>query len=242
MNNIYRTILSLLILSVCQPVCAEISFDTYFPEKNLSISNDTVNNKIYCRINQTECSSSCEIGLPELPIKHLRFIVPTNATNFSISVNINDTVLKSARHKVIPVQPPTTAENAEHPNFKEPDNAIYSTDKFLYNQFAEIVEEGFFDGNKHIITVAVYPIAYNPTNGNIKLTSSAKITINYDLCNPDYARTINKVTQRCSDIDYVKSIVVNSEQVDEFINSCVSASNYLDCELPAYEYCIVSNH
>lgn len=241
MNNIYRTILSLLILSVCQPVCAEISFDTYFPEKNLSISNDTVNNKIYCRINQTECSSSCEIGLPELPIKHLRFIVPTNATNFSISVNINDTVLKSARHKVIPVQPPTTAENAEHPNFKEPDNAIYSTDKFLYNQFAEIVEEGFFDGNKHIITVAVYPIAYNPTNGNIKLTSSAKITINYDLCNPDYARTINKVTQRCSDIDYVKSIVVNSEQVDEFINSCVSASNYLDCELPTYEYCIVTN-
>lgn len=85
------------------------------------------------------------------------------------------------KNQVYPIQPEKISSSDVSYDFKEPDRAIYEINRFFPGKGAEIVDEGFLDGDKHIITVAIYPTSYNPTTNVVRLTTSYTISLSYDL-------------------------------------------------------------
>lgn len=233
---------SLVIIALLQalPGTAEIKYDASFSASGISIANDTIGEKIYSHINYAGCSLSGAEGYPELPVKYVRFIVPADATNFVVSSKANSSTSVIVKNQVYPIQPEKISSSGVFPDFKEPDRAIYEVNRFFPEKDAEIVDEGFLDGDKHIITVAIYPTSYNPTTNVVRLTTSYTISLSYNLNGNNAIRPIARGTQQSAIVDYVKSIVVNSDQVDDFVSLTLTTNN-AESSIPTYEYCIVTN-
>lgn len=125
--------------------------------------------------------SSGEIGSPQLPVKYLRFMVPTYCNNISVAYKAS--TLHESRgcsHLPYPAQPPVMTNNSLPPEFLPPISDAYSvkTDK----PRLQIIEESFIDGFHHVVTVAVSPVAYNGEDNSVSIFSDITFSLNYDEC------------------------------------------------------------
>lgn len=123
---------------------------------------------------------STEVADPQIPVMYLRFGIPRGmkADNLEYKVQQRETI--TLDKKILPAQHPIpTSLNYQWNGFVEPKNSIYQRDSLYPGKIAEIVQEGLFDGDIPIVTIAVYPVQYNPVKNVIDILSSLEIKLNY---------------------------------------------------------------
>ncbi len=64
-----------------------------------------------------------------------------------------------------------------------PDSTVYSNNRYWPAVPVQVVDEGFLGGDNHIVTVAVWPISYAPTDGEILFRNSVTVRLDYSVKN-----------------------------------------------------------
>jgi len=158
------------------------------------------------RIN--ECSSSGDIGNPQLPVKVLSFVLPYNFTVTGVVINSIVQEKLSENFYIFPAQPPRRLDGSEEPPFVEPNSAIYGSSAPYPNKTVEIINDVYTHGY-HVVTVAIYPVVYHPANREIYLRDIS-FTINYN----------NSFDSRLS-IPFEKQSLSRAELGKQFVKSMV---------------------
>ena len=145
-------------------------------------------------------------GKPSLPVDFIRFSVPCNATNFTVTATpvVGETL--QLDYPVCPIQ-------ANPSTVTPPDNMAYSLAVYP-SASARYEDQGMLAGENHIITVAVNPMTIMPGN-RLKVCSAVNLTISYDLSDTPpikpLVRTDTVLLNRGHDI--ARSVVVNPGDV-----------------------------
>lgn len=124
-----------------------------------------------------------EVGSPELPVEHFRFLVPVYSGNFRATV-VSATAPSSLplAGRVMPAQVPQKADGSPAPGFTYPDAEAYAR---VYSPEAWVVDDGFIDGCNHIVTVAVRPVSYDDATLTASAYGNVVVRLDYDLCGAD---------------------------------------------------------
>ena len=113
----------------------------------------------------------------------LLFALSISAANAQISYTATfDQHLLTTRYTlpVYPTQPPIPSDrNTSEQLFVSPDSTVYSNNRYWPAVPVQVVDEGFLDGDNHIVTVAVCPISYAPTDGEILFRNSVTVRLDY---------------------------------------------------------------
>lgn len=179
-------------------------------------------------------------GAPLLPCRILQFSVPYNATDVTVtSVCHNSTTSSLNKYTLFPAPYPraicdTTLEQVVK------DSIIYFTNAYYPTDMADIIGEGFMMGENHIVTVAVYPLQFNPVTRTLKTNPTVSFTISYTLSNSHTNNVLvrNDPLLRQQGWDETKVMVVNSNQVEGFAANGSPAHHlapYLPDSLPSPE-------
>ena len=149
-------------------VFPQISHSVNFLQSDVFHTSKTArDNNSYEKISMKNLYLSDKVGMPELPVKHVRLIIPADQGVASIIVSEKQDIEISGNYKVLPVQYPVPVKDGELPPFAKPDSAVYASDDLYPREVAQVVHDDFFDGSNHIVTVAVYPIQYKPKSGKL---------------------------------------------------------------------------
>lgn len=252
-----RIAVSLSCLCLAQFLNAQLTHTVTFDRTLLSIDTTVVDSVSYLKIKYLDLWGEGSIGSPELPVHYLRFSVPYNATDFTVTVTGQNAVTEQYSLPVYPVQPPIPSDlDASEQPFVAPDSAIYGSTQYSPATPAQVADEGFLDGDNHIVTIAVWPISYAPANGEILFRNSVTIRLDYTVENGDtppvttQAPTLRSITRRYSQRvhrwgrEQTKLMVVNPSQVDAFAPISIARAAVPLNEatvLPSYEYTVVTN-
>jgi hypothetical protein len=131
--------------------------------------------------------------------------------------------------------------------FDVSDPTVYEKNSFYPENQAKVMRSDFIDGDMEVITIAVYPMQYNPkqrkiifaTNGKLSLTTSSKTS--------DHSNIFEGHSNRVETSSLIKSMVENPEDVTmdngltkEKLKSNNLKSAQVAWSIPFYEYVIVT--
>lgn len=252
-----RIAVSLSCLCLAQFLNAQLTHTVTFDRNLLSIDTTVVDSVSYLKLKYPDLWGEGNIGSPELPVHYLCFSVPYNAVGFTVTVTEQNAVTEQYSLPVYPVQPPIPTDlNAGEQPFVAPDSAIYGSNQYCPVTPVQVANEGFLDGDNHIVTIAVWPISYAPANGEILFRNSVTVRLDYTLRNGNTAPasaptpTFRAITRRNVQRvhrwgrEQTKLMVVNPSQVDAFAPISIARAAVPLNEatvLPSYEYTVVTN-
>ncbi len=134
----------------------------------------------YTRLSWEGLEMTASPGEPELPVEYVRFLVPVYTNNFTATVSgVSHGSTLQTMYRIYPGQEPVTTNHEGPVPFTAPLESAYT---FMHQVRAEVVSDGFVDGCNHIVTVAVYPTTYSPSNGTVMPASRLTVTLNYNDC------------------------------------------------------------
>ena len=252
-----RIAVSLSCLCLAQFLNAQLTHTVTFDRTLLNIDTTVVDSVSYLKLKYPDLWGEGNIGSPELPVHYLRFSVPYNAVGFTVTITEQNAVTEQYSLPVYPVQPPIPTDlNAGEQPFVAPDSAIYGSTQYSPATPVQVANEGFLDGDNHIVTIAVWPISYAPANGEILFRNSVTVRLDYTLRNGNTAPasaptpTFRAITRRNVQRvhrwgrEQTKLMVVNPSQVDAFAPISIARAAVPLNEatvLPSYEYTVVTN-
>lgn len=252
-----RIAVSLSCLCLAQFLNAQLTHTVTFDRTLLNIDTTVVDSVSYLKIKYLDLWGEGNIGSPELPVHYLRFSVPYNAVGFTVTITGQNAFTEQYSLPVYPVQPPISSDlNASEQPFVAPDSAIYGSTQYSPATPVQVADEGFLDGDNHIVTIAVWPISYAPANGEILFRNSVTVRLDYTLRNGNTAPasaptpTFRAITRRNVQRvhrwgrEQTKLMVVNPSQVDAFAPISIARAAVPLNEatvLPSYEYTVVTN-
>ena len=195
-----------------------------YSSSGMTVGTDTLGGVTYTTVNYGELFNSGEPGKPSLPVDYLKFSVPYNATNFSVTATLSNNMTQYIDHLVYPSQPSRMMSDTTPVIITLPDSSVYYTNTFYPSQAAWVVDEGFLAGENHIVTVAVMPIAYKHTKGKItsrdelRRSGTVRLTLRYDLSDSlaMYPIVRNDTALRNEGYRLTQSMVVNPTNVDAY--------------------------
>ena len=197
-----------------------ITHTATYDYSNLTLGTDTLGGVTYTTVSYEGLYNGGDPGMPSLPIDYLRFSVPYNATNFSVTASIGATVISSINHLVYPCQAPRMMNDTTPVTITLPDTSAYYTNTLYPSQRAWVVDEGFLAGENHIVTVAVMPIAYKHASSgmirnSIRKSSSISLTLSYSISDSTSMRPIVREDSvlRQEGYQLTQSMVINPSQV-----------------------------
>jgi hypothetical protein len=197
-----------------------INYTATYDYSKLTLGTDTLGGVTYTTVNYDGLKNGGAPGMPSLPIDYLRFSVPYNATNFSVTASIGATVITSIGHLVYPCQAPCDTTPMA---ITLPDSSAYYTNTLYPSQRAWVVDEGFLAGENHIVTVAVMPIAYKHSSSgmmrnSIRKSSTIQLTLNYNLTDSPPINPIIRESDSLRNKGYelTQSLVVNADSVEAY--------------------------
>lgn len=252
-SRLRHTVVALLFALSISAVNAQISYTATFDQHLLTTDTVSENGDSYLRLRYPDLWTQSAAGTPELPVHYLRFSVPCDATDFTVSVTGETTTATRYTLPVYPTQPPIPSDrNTSEQLFVSPDSTVYSNNRYWPAVPVQVVDEGFLDGDNHIVTVAVWPISYAPTDGEILFRNSVTVRLDYSVKNagsenPSRLRAISRRATGRNNVRWgreeAKRIVVNPAQVDGFAPATAtrSASSHTVTTLPDFEYTVVTN-
>lgn len=163
----------------------------------------------YMHVNWTGLEQTSTPGEPQLPVEYIRFLVPVYTKVTGVTVNAQQTFPRNTDVQVYPAQEPVMISYDGPVEFTMPDMAAYSRN---YQIRAEYVEDGFIDGCNHIVTVAVYPVGYDPAQGVLTAASSVTVTLEYEPCRASELTSAPIFPPARSPYLDLESMVVNPER------------------------------
>jgi len=181
-------IVVLLLSTVWPPALQAVNSISYTAtyQNCLSYGIDTLGGVTYRTIHYTGQFNGGEPGKPSLPIDHIRFSVPYNATNFTVSATLrNSHMAPPLNYLIYPCQQPRLMGDTTPVVITLPDSAAYNGN--YPSQAAWVESEGFLAGENHIVTVAVMPVRsrYRTFMGtpvrSIVAAQTVDVTLSYEL-------------------------------------------------------------
>ena len=195
-----------------------------YGSSGMTVGTDTLGGVTYTTVNYGDLFNGGEPGKPSLPIDYLKFSVPYNATNFSVTATLSNSVTQFINHLVYPCQAPRMMSDTTPVVINLPDSSVYYTNSFYPSQAAWVVDEGFLAGENHIVTVAVMPIAYKhrpgalTSNDLLRRSGTVRLTLHYDLADSlaMYPIVRNDTALRNEGYRLTQSMVVNPINVEAY--------------------------
>ena len=217
-----------------------------FPADDMTLTTDTIDGVVYCNVAYSDTYNNGETAQPSLPVRYYTFSIPYNAANLSVSADVLDVNIIPSPATVFPIQVPQLADGSDTPTFTMPDSSVYNTNAFFPSQIASIAGEGYYQGDNHIVTVALCPIQYNPVAGQLRVNNEIGLNISYSLVDesalPMRVVSRNSSSLRTEGINSTKSIVLNPSSVEGFaapFSPAITPSSTFAS--PLYDYIIVTS-
>ncbi len=194
-----------------------ITYTATYDNSKLTLGTDTLGGVTYTTVHYNGLYNGGEPGTPSLPIDYLRFSVPYNAANFSVSTTVRMPVNNSISHLVYPNQAPRLMNDTTPVIINLPDTAAYYSGTTYPSVRAWVADEGFLAGENHIVTVAVMPIAYSHTSTSdmLILSRTVNLTLNYSISDSTTFKPLvrNDSVLRQEGFQLAQSMVLNPNQV-----------------------------
>ena len=195
-----------------------ITYTASYNNNGLTIGTDTLGGVTYATISYEGLYNGGEPGMPSLPIDYLKFSVPYNATNFTVTATTR-WASQNLNYLVYPCQSPWMI-GSPVPPIVLPDTSAYYSGNSYPSQMAWIADEGFLAGENHIVTVAVMPFRYKHTTNSDVLSRAINcvVTLRYDLSDSLAMSPIVRKDSLLREEGYLltQSMVVNPGQVNNF--------------------------
>lgn len=223
-----KTKVSILVVLLFMVLCAlpskaenKLSYTTTYSYSNLTIGTSTLDENTYTTIHYNDLNNLFDPGKPSLPVDYIKFSVPWNATNFSVSVELADNQYTSLDHLVYPCSEQTIMNDTASSMITIPDSSAYYSNTYYPSHNAWIVGDGFFAGENRIVTVAVMPISFlhrnlwQMTSNILRQSKTVKITLNYILSDSSSVKPIIRMDPAMRRDGYIRTqrMVVNSSDV-----------------------------
>lgn len=244
----FRAMMVSVLLIIALPLMeAQITYDMRFSKQHLSISTDTVDGNLYTVVEYSNLHPTGEPGKPGLPVKFIHFSVPCYAKDFVATVTEKSCIDIDIDYPLMPIQQQAQANFSIPPAFSSPDTTIYKTNGYYPAEAAEIAEEGYYDGENHIVAVSVSPLSYNPIQKKIRLYTSISVSLSYSIASSPSELKMKPISRaitakRIEGQKQTESIVVNPAQVAKFAPATIPTIKPLTVVgLPAYEYCVITS-
>lgn len=196
------------------------------------LGTDTLDGITYSTVSYGDLFNIGTPGMPSLPVEYIRFSVPYNATNFIVTSSCPafQSTNYNLGHLLYPIQQQRLMNDTTPDMFTPPDSSAYYPGSSYPSQVAWFVDEGFLDGENHIVTVAVMPLGYTHTSNSDKVTLRKLVNVKLKFELSDslamYPIVRNDSTMREEGYSFVRSMVVNPGQVKTFAPS--ETSIYMD--------------
>ena len=197
-----------------------VSYTATYSNDNLTIGTDTLDGVVYSTVSYNDLYNDGEPGMPSLPVDFLKFSVPYNATDFTVSVNTRMWHTQTLDHLLYPCQMPRLLDGSPAPPAMLPDSAAYYSGNYYPSQMAWVADEGFLAGENHIVTVAVLPFRYTHTasTNQLSMVRRCGITLRYRLSDSLAMQPIvrNDSLLREEGYNLVQTMVVNPNSVKSY--------------------------
>jgi len=160
-------------------------------------------------------------GTPELPYKLVRLALPENTMVRGLNtIGLDvDNIASNLEYAWCEGDIITDIHNIYSPAPR--DEQVYGLNQYYPGHYAEIIEEGKF-GNQPLVTIAVYPLQFRPSDGSLALINEIQIELELE---EDPSMSINR---RGIGGDLVRDLTDNPG--DFLIPS--SASDYYNDDIP----------
>ena len=195
-----------------------ITYTASYNNNGLTIGTDTLGGVTYATVSYEDLYNGGEPGMPSLPIDYLKFSVPYNATNFTVTATTR-WASQNLNYLVYPCQSPWMI-GSPVPPIMLPDTSAYYSGNSYPSQMAWIADEGFLAGENHIVTVAVMPFRYTHSINADVLSRAINcvVTLRYDFSDSLAMSPIvrNDSLLREEGYQLTQSMVVNPGQVKNF--------------------------
>ena len=178
-DNIRWLVAALLLFAL--PAVAQVRDTLDFSVSERTFETVTVDGEAFNLYSYPDCDHIDQTGAPMLPVKYILLSVPYNAKDITVTGAGSYTQGTAGRRIYpAPVPIPTDGSVTEDPALVI-DSAIYMANAYWPAHPAELVGEGFLMGEHHIVTVAVYPMLYNPIAARVRNYSRVRLTVSYTL-------------------------------------------------------------
>ena len=160
-----------------------ITYAATYNYNKLTVGTDTLGGVTYATVSYDGLYNGGAPGMPSLPIDYIKFSVPHNATNFTVTATRIRPSNRNLDYMVYPCQIPLLTDGSPAPAITLPDTAAYFSGNPYPTQMAWIADEGFLAGENHIVTVAVMPLRYtHSTSADVlSLPMTCNLVLSYDL-------------------------------------------------------------
>jgi len=162
---------------------------------------------------------SQDYGCPDLPIKLIHLILPSDSKVADVSLTDAHPMLLKGDFLIFPCQPDEKTDGSYTKEWVKPEPVVYNSDSLYPAQLVEIVEQGYLAGN-HLVTLALYPLQYKPKsrklffhtqlNVKVELEYSEKVSLSSQI-----QRRSTKAQQLYEKILY--QLVENKNAIQNFI-------------------------
>lgn len=220
----------LLMLAMLSPQLCHAAFTQilYLARYNKApvFGTDTLGGVTYTTISYEDLMNSGAPGMPSMPVDYIRFSVPYNATNFTVTATLTSNQPHYIDHLLYPCQVPRMMNDTTPAVITLPDSAAYYSGSTYPTQTAWVVDEGFLDGENHIVTVAVMPFHYvhTATSDLVAQKRMVSVKLKFDLSDTlaMYPIVRNDSLLREEGYRLTRSMVVNPNQVKTFAPSQIT--------------------
>lgn len=197
----------------------KVSHTAVYNSSNMTIGTDTLGGVTYSTVSYEGLLNGGAPGMPSLPIDYIRFSVPYNATNFTVTTTERGLMDQNLNYLVYPCQRPWLTDGPVPP-IALPDTSAYYSGSSYPSQVAWVADEGFLAGENHIVTVAVMPFRYSHSTTADVLTKITRcsVTLHFQLSDslPMSPIVRNDSLLREEGYELTQSMVVNPNQVKSF--------------------------
>ena len=215
-------LLLMALVPLLMPAVNTIIYNATYDFNNLTLGTDTLGGVTYTTVNYDGLFNGGEPGKPSLPVDYIKFSVPYNATNFTVTATLQNNMISNlSSYLVYPCQPARMMNDTTPIVITLPDNSVYNSNSYYPSQNAWVVDEGFLAGENHIVTVAVMPLSYkhrvmgNLTTNQLRKTGTVRLVLSYDLSDtPAMYPIIRKdTTLRQEGYALTRTMVANPDNV-----------------------------
>lgn len=227
-------------------IYAQISHSITFDSSKLKMQSRVLDdNKAYMVLEYEDCMINESVGQPSLPYKYLYFIVPNEPECFSITLNDSISEIVGLSTPLLPVQPPiATSINSSIDKIISKNISLAYSKGIYPEEIVKIVDDGYFDGDKRILTVRVSPVSYNAINKEIKFYTLIDFTIRYEykLTKTNSVKTSPVHSAKALvgvDLHNRLKFVENKSDINKFTQNIKVST--VGVSLPTYEYVIVTS-
>lgn len=199
-----------------------ITYTATYDMSQVTMGTDTLGGVTYTTVHYDGLWNSGNPGSPSLPVDYIRFSVPYNATNFSVSATLSNNGIINLQHLVYPCQEPRQFDSTW--SITLPDSSIYYNNAYYPVNNAWVVDEGFLAGENHIVTVAVMPISYlyrktgHVVQNQLRKTSTIQLALSYELSDTLAMYPIIRMDTvlRRKGFKFTQSLVANAQNVEAY--------------------------